>query len=192
MRYLPILAALMLSGCLAQLEKKIEAVQTNTEATNATLETIESKLDAVLAEPTPVPRLQLSVPTPTDPPVPPAEPQKVDAPPVEQAGQRVTFQGHEIDVAQWLRRSVPLVEINGDVDAHLRYHGLDGDFGGLTRAQKIHLHSCVHSGVVALKPPVVANAAVVIPQSSNCPNGNCARMQYGAIQGRTRLFGRWR
>lgn len=119
---------------------------------------------------------------------------KVDAPPPEQAGQRITFKGKPIDVDSWLRRSVTTVEIVGDVDKHLREHGLAGDFSGLSRSQKIKLHSVAHSGVVSVQAPrkVVVNAPVMLPQSSNCANGNCVNPQYGYQSQRRGLFGRWR
>lgn len=120
---------------------------------------------------------------------------KVDAPPVEQAGQRITFNGKAIDLANFLKSRAATVEIVGDVDAHLRAHGYAGDFSGLSRDQKIRLHSVAHAtgqpAKSTTKVVVRSSAPVMIPQSSNCANGNCANPQYG-YQQRRGLFGRWR
>lgn len=165
---------------------KVDTLTVTVGNTNAELEAVKEELKAI--------RDLLSVPDVVPVPVPPAEspPVKADAPPKD-SDRRITFQGKPIDVQAWLRRSVTFVDIRGDVDAHLRDHGLDGDFSGLTKTQKLQLHSVAHSTGTPLKSSkVVVNAAVVLPQSSNCQNGNCARMQYG-MQSRFRLFGgRWR
>jgi hypothetical protein len=132
-------------------------------------------------------------------PEPPAEaaPVKADAPPAAASSdQRITFQGKPIDVAAWLKRSVTFVDIRGDVDAHLRDHGLEGDFSRFSRSQKLQLHSVAHSYGVPLKSTparkiVVKAPAVVLPYSSNCPNGNCARQGMYGYSTRSRLFG-WR
>ena len=160
------------------------------EAIDQRLKSVETKLDTLndlLALPT-VP----AVPVPSVESAAPPRVEAVPAPlPQSAAGRAITFQGKPIDVQAWLRRSVATVEIVGDVDKHLRDHGLDGDFSGLTRAQKIKLHSCAHASGVPLKSskPVVMNAAVVIPQASNCPNGNCSK--YGTLPRRWG-FGRLR
>jgi hypothetical protein len=132
-------------------------------------------------------------------PEPPAEaaPVKADAPPAAASSdQRITFQGKPIDVNAWLKRSVTFVDINGDVDKHLRDHGLDGDFSRFSKSQKLQLHSVAHSYGVPLKSTparkiVVKAPAVVLPYSSNCPNGNCARQGMYGYSTRSRLFG-WR
>jgi hypothetical protein len=132
-------------------------------------------------------------------PEPPAEPSpvKADAPPAAASSdQRITFQGKPIDVNAWLKRSVTFVDIRGDVDAHLRDHGLEGDFSRFSRSQKLQLHSVAHSYGVPLKSTparkiVVKAPAVVLPYSSNCPNGNCARQGMYGYSTRSRLFG-WR
>jgi hypothetical protein len=132
-------------------------------------------------------------------PEPPAEPApvKADAPPAAASSdQRITFQGKPIDVNAWLKRSVTFVDIRGDVDAHLRDHGLEGDFSRFSRSQKLQLHSVAHSYGVPLKSTparkiVVKAPAVVLPYSSNCPNGNCARQGMYGYSTRSRLFG-WR
>lgn len=162
----------------------VETVGNNT----AELEGVKEELKAVKAGQQKLLDL-LTLPAVPAVPVPPAESKPAGS--AAQPARSITFQGKPIDVQAWLRRSVTTVEIKGDVDAHLRDHGLDGDFSGLTRDQKIRLHSVAHSYGVPLKSskPVVMNAAVVIPQASNCPNGNCNR--YGTVT-RQRLFGRWR
>jgi hypothetical protein len=177
---------------VAAVKDDTSVIISNTEQTNARLEAIESKLDALLAPAITVP--QVIVP---EPPAEPAPPVKADAPPAAASSdQRITFQGKPIDVAAWLKRSVTFVDIRGDVDAHLRDHGLEGDFSRFSRSQKLQLHSVAHSYGVPLKSTparkiVVKAPAVVLPYSSNCPNGNCARQGMYGYSSRSRLFG-WR
>lgn len=177
----------------------LAATQGNTNedlrAIEQRLENVEKKLgkiESLLSLPA---EISIEVPKVPEPPAEPP-PVKVDAPPAAASSdQRITFQGKPIDVAAWLKRSVTFVDIRGDVDAHLRDHGLEGDFSRFSRSQKLQLHSVAHSYGVPLKSTsprkvVVKAPAVVLPYSSNCPNGNCRMQQYG-YSTRSRLFG-WR
>lgn len=197
MRYLPFF--LLLTGCLA----KVEATTARTEATTART---ECKVDQVLdllslpdesAEPVP----QLSVAELIKPitpaggwhdaadPAPTAVPASTPlAPPasVPASGPLITFHGEPIKVADWLNQPVPVVEISSllDVDEHLRFHGLDGDFSGLSRAEKIKLHSVAHAKEPAKSKVVTKSAAVSV--QPNCPNGNCPLPAYQWSYIRTR------
>jgi len=210
MRYLII--ALLLVGCgpgpksargddkpketytqtLTRVDRSLESVNETLGNNTAELEAVKEELRAVKSSVDSLQKL-LTVDSELSVPVPPV---RVDAPPVEAAEQRITFNGKPIDLSEWMRRSVTTVEIVGDVDKHLKDHGLDGDFSNLSRADKIRLHSVAHSTGQPLKSAaprkVVVHAAVVMPANNgNCPNGNCARPMYG-YQTRSRLFGRWR
>lgn len=137
--------------------------------------------------------ISIKVPKAADPPAE-AAPTRADAPPASASDRRILFNGKPIDVNAWLHRSVKTVEISNrmSIDEHLRDHGLEGDFSRFSRAQKIQLHSCAHASGVPLKSAaprkvVAKSMSVVLPQASNCPNGNCQK--YGTVQERYRLFG---
>lgn len=188
---------LLFPGCLAKIEKDVATVITNTEAANATLETLSSqsgnaasslkdikggmaealiRLDAItgLLESPPIEVPQV-IPAPQPTPAPSA------APPPERpsrhvaSGPAITFQGEPIDLPKFLRRSATTVDIKGDVDAHLRAHGFGGELAMLDRQTKIRLHSIAHSMGVSAK--VMPAAAAVAGGGSGCPNGQCSRYQ---------------
>jgi hypothetical protein len=220
MRYL--LPLILLAGCAVKADDKPAApkesytqavirfeaaIAANTETLgnyNAELGEVKEQLKTLKGDVKEIKSLlsvdsELSVNVPAPPAEPP--PVKADAPPKD-ADRRILFQGKPINLSDWLHRRVEFVDVKGDLDAHLRDHGLDGDLSGLTHAQKLQLHSVAHSTHVPLKSSkVVVNAAVVLPQASgNCPNGNCARnwtnswnaYQQATIGQRPRHFGIWR
>jgi hypothetical protein len=197
---------------VAAVKGDTDVIISNTEQTNARLEAIESKLDALLAPATPVIQFQVPAP-PAEPTL--APPVKADAPPTEQADRHtagITFNGTAINVGEWLATPLTMKTRIGVgtrdtgnramVESHLRDHGLEGDFSKYSREQLITLHSVCHmkepKPVKSTKPPKIAAAPAPIVQpfvqyqSGGCPNGQCGRPQYGMTQGRTRLFGRWR
>lgn len=170
-----------------------QSVQTNTEVTNAKLDEQASRLQNVDANVDALLKLLESmrdtlvapaaaVPQKAAPskPAPRAAPDsaKDDRNTADSSGP-IRFFGQPINVAEWLRRPVPEVEINGDVDAHLRYHGFTGDFSGLTREEKIRLHSAAHNlpeKSVTRERSVVKSMAPAAP-AGDCANGRCA-IQY--------------
>jgi hypothetical protein len=170
------------TAAVARFEATVAGMAETQGNTNAELEAIKEELKALKKQVADL-NLLLTVDAEISVPVPKA----IDAPPVEKVEQRLTFQGKPIDAAAWLKRSVITVEIRGDVDKHLRDHGLEGDFSGYSREQKIKLHSVAHSYGIPLKssqkPPKVAAipAPIIRPfvqyGSGNCRNGNCARQQ---------------
>lgn len=188
-------------SALAKIQATADATQTNTEATNAGIDELKSAtkdIDAGVAEV--LIRLDAIKGVMESPSVPvrQAAPQAPTPAPLKDSADRhtagITFRGEKINVADWLSRRVQTFEIVGDVDTHLRYHGLAGDFSGLSRADKVKLHSVVHAIDDPPSRSVTRERTVVtatIPPASGCANGNCARPQ-ATYQTRQRLFGRWR
>lgn len=125
-------------------------------------------------------------------PVPIVEPR-----PVAKASSGISYRGVAINIDDWLSRyrNVQHVGINGDVDSHLRWHGFSGNFSGLTRSQKLVLHSAAHAGVSASATArAVSRSAPAVSSAVGCENGQCAYAartapMYGMRQG---LFGNWR
>lgn len=185
-----------------------QSVQTNTEVTNAKLDEqadrlknidgnvddllklFESMKDMLAAPAAPVPK---SSPKPAPAPAaPPKEPDRHTA-----ALGPIQFRGQPINVRDWLARKVDLVEIVGDVDAHLRYHGLTGNFDGLSREQKLQLHSVAHSfgeKSVMRERSVVKSFLPAAPASpaGDCANGNCAIAPQARRETKLRLRGKSR
>lgn len=152
---------------------ELEAVKEELKGVQASQKKILDLLTVVEQPPIEVPQL--------------APPVKADAPPKDSDRHTasLSFQGKPIDVSAWLRRSVTTVEIRGDVDKHLRDHGLEGDFSRYSRQQLIHLHSVAHTYGIPLKSTAPRKVAAAKPApvvrpfvqygNGNCKNGNCAR-----------------
>jgi hypothetical protein len=127
-------------------------------------------------------------------------PDSDSSPPVQDApakanDQKILFHGKAINVGEWL--ATPLTEeqrvgvgkkdsgSRADVEKHLRWHGLEGDFSAYSRDQLITLHSVAHlkddlkpaKTLVPSSPPnhVTKKTTVyAIPQpSGGCRNGRC-------------------
>lgn len=157
------------------------------------LDCMEDKIDKLLAAST---RPVIIAPEP------PAEPTLAPPPKVAAvapaARGMVTFQGKSYNPQQLIAMypRVSTVEINGNVDAHLRAHGIGGDLSGLSRGTKIKLHSIAHAAGVPARSVAISTSRAVQASGYDCANGNCARA--GASYGfstsgmRQGLFGAWR
>lgn len=121
---------------------------------------------------------------------------KVDAPPAEAAGQRVsgpTLNGKPLDVAAVIKANYRRRWSHpGTIDSHLTEHGVAG-FSGLDNETKERLHSALHEmgqtpAKAVVKERTVYRAPVPV---QNCPSGQCPNARsYGYQQSRVRLFGR--
>lgn len=138
-----------------------------------------------------------AVPPVSVPQVPVAEKPE---PPKAEPKPSPTLHGKPLDVSATIAANYKRMwTFPGSIDEHLAEHGVKGT-EGLDHKTKRKLHSALHEmglkpAKVAAKPPVVMNAAVVVPQS--CPNGRCPNVQqypyWQGYQQRNRLFGRaWR
>ena len=81
---------------LTRVDRSLETIQTNTEATNATLETIDSRTKSIEDKLDSLQKL-LTADTELSVPVPPV---RVDAPPVEAGGRKVTLDEPPTEIAK--------------------------------------------------------------------------------------------
>lgn len=99
---------------------------------------------------------------------------------------KIRFRGRDVNDVDAFLAANPCNEVGmargyeGMIDMHLRQHGYDGDFSGMSYAKKIRLHSVAHKGNVRWPSGVSATAYVtaertVAAPASNCANGQCNR-----------------